>query len=669
MICAIGRRFGTFGLVLVGALVLLHGCGDSGTKSDDGSVGNCGNGVVEGAEECDDGVNNSDTEPNACRTNCLNPDCGDGVADTGEDCDEQDLQYTLCEDLGFTGGTLACSTACTFDTSGCGRCGNGTIEADEECDSTDMGGETCQSQTSYQHGDLACDANCSFDTGPCHTCGNGQIEGPEPCDDGNTSSTDGCSADCLSDETCGNGYTDTAMGEACDDGVNNSDVTPDACRTDCSLPECGDNVVDPGYGEDCEGADLGGQTCAGLGQGFTGGTLACTAGCAFNTSGCTTCGDGTCEVGELAADCPADCAALAISGGMEHTCALLADGTMRCWGGNSDGQLGDGTNSDSLAPVQVVGLSDIVAISAGAGHTCAVGSNGTAWCWGSNGAGRLGDGTTTSRNQPTPVQGITTAVDIGAGLNHSCAALTDGTARCWGRNSYGQLGNNTYNNNSYVPVVVSGLTNATAISCSGEGYFSCALKNDGTVWCWGYNYHGELGDGQSHQDCGFGTDCSPVPVQVSGLTTAVSVSVGEWHACAALGNNTARCWGGGTTGQLGNGGTSDSNVPVMVAGLSTVADVSAGGFGHSCALLTDGSARCWGQNNSGQLGNGTNNQSSTPVDVWQFTGGAGISANFFNSTCAVLGNGTAWCWGRNNDGQLGTGNTTNSNVPVQVVGI
>jgi alpha-tubulin suppressor-like RCC1 family protein/lysophospholipase L1-like esterase len=346
--------------------------------------------------------------------------------------------------------------------------------------------------------------------------------------------------------------------------------------------------------------------------------------------------------------------AVAISGGGTHSCALLGDGTARCWGDNNWGQLGDGTTTSRSTPVAVSGLTGAVAISAGAYHTCALLGDGTARCWGGNYRGQLGDGTTAYRSTPVAVSGLTGAVAISAGWDHSCAVLGNGTAWCWGWNGTGQLGDGAAADRS-TPVAVSGLTGAVAISAGWE--HSCAVLGNGTARCWGDNDWGQLGDGT--------TADRSTPVAVSGLTGAVAISARGNHSCALLGDDTARCWGRNDWGQLGDGTTADRSTPVAVSGLTGAVAISAGG-NHSCALLGDDTAWCWGTNHYGQLGDGTTTNRSTPVAVSGLTGAVAISAGWDHS-CAVLGNGTAWCWGANYYGQLGDGTTTNRSTPVAVV--
>jgi alpha-tubulin suppressor-like RCC1 family protein len=361
----------------------------------------------------------------------------------------------------------------------------------------------------------------------------------------------------------------------------------------------------------------------------------------------------------------------AIDAGSSHSCAVLGNGTVKCWGSNNFGQLGNGGTTDSHTPVLVTGLGNVVAVEASNGsHTCALLSNGTVKCWGHNSFGELGNGTTTNAPTSTPVSvsGLTGAVAISVGGEFSCAALANGTAKCWGLNSSGQLGNNSLVDSS-TPVVVGGTTtplaNVVAVS-AGNGAHACAALSNGTAKCWGRNDEGQLGNGTLVD--------SSTPLAVSGgLTGVVAISAGGIHSCAMLSNGTAKCWGRNAEGQLGsgNGNFTDSKVPVIVSGLTNAVAISAGGF-HTCVLVANGVPKCWGYNGNGGLGNnGATGNSPIPVNVSGITGlnsGVPISAGDQDG-CAVLGNGTARCWGRNNFGQLGNGTTTNAPTPVLVSGL
>jgi alpha-tubulin suppressor-like RCC1 family protein len=382
--------------------------------------------------------------------------------------------------------------------------------------------------------------------------------------------------------------------------------------------------------------------------------------------------------------------ATAISAGSAHTCAVLHDTTARCWGSNVNGRLGDGTNTPSSVPVTVVNtsagttLSGITHISAGGNHTCAVLADSTARCWGTNDRGRLGDGTTTNRSVPvtvvntgagTTLSGVT---HISAGNSHTCAVLADSTARCWGSNGNGELGDGTTNNRS-VPVAVTtsaGTTLSGVTHISAGSSHTCAVLADSTARCWGSNGDGRLGDGTNNNDRHV-----PVTVVNTGAGTTLSgithISAGGGHTCAVLADSTARCWGSGSYGRLGDGTTTNRSVPVAVTtsagtALSGVTHISAGAE-YTCAVLNGGTAHCWGANWSGQLGDSTTTDRLIPVAVTTSAGTALSEATHISAggeyACGVLVDMTARCWGWNGSGHLGDGTTTQREIPVAVLNI
>jgi len=473
----------------------------------------------------------------------------------------------------------------------------------------------------FYTGALLCDGDCNFDESGCaEFCGDGIVQpGHEQCDGTNH---DG--EDC---ESLGYHPGELACSAGCEFAVSGCDG------------RCGDGVIQSTW-EDCDGVNLAGLTCGLRGYLFRG-TLYCDAGCGF---------DGCVEVGDITA-------------GDRFSCAVLRDGTARCWGTNGSGRLGDGTNTQRNTPVAVSGLTGVVSLSAGKEHACAVLSNGTAKCWGDNWRGQLGDGTIINRSIPVTVSGLTGVVGIAAGGEHTCAVLSNGTARCWGRNQRGQLSDGCATNQCSTPVTVSGLTGVVGITAGNE--HTCAVLSDGTARCWGFNMAGQLGDGTTLQRTS--------PVVVSSLSGALGISAGDAHTCARLGDGTARCWGSNGNGRLGTGNTTSSLTPVQVVNLTGAETISAGSE-HTCAVLTNGTARCWGKNADGRLGDGTTTDKlspaavNTPKPVSGIAAGRGIYTS--GHSCALVDQGrNLQCWGENSFGQLGDNTTTNRLDPTLVVAL
>ena len=370
-----------------------------------------------------------------------------------------------------------------------------------------------------------------------------------------------------------------------------------------------------------------------------------------------------------------------MSSGNAHTCALKNDGGVLCWGYGREGQLGDDTTYSSGPygvdhPVVVIDgdgsnipLSGISQISSGSFHACALKNDGGVLCWGSGGDGQLGNGNMASVNYPVKLQGLiplANAVAIEVGDSHACAQKDSGEVLCWGSNNHGQLGNDGTSNSDYPSIVIDGDGSNTplfGISQISLGVsYTCALKNDGGVLCWGAGSSGQLGNGNINS--------SGYPIVVidgSGISLSgiSQISSGRSHACALKSDGRVLCWGAGGSGRLGNGTTSSSYHPIFVVDgdgnsthLSDIVQITGGEY-HTCALTNNGGVLCWGSGNSGQLGNGTTSSSYHPVVVIDGDGSSTptsgisqISAGSFH-TCALKDDGKVLCWGTEVSGRLG----------------
>ena len=401
------------------------------------------------------------------------------------------------------------------------------------------------------------------------------------------------------------------------------------------------------------------------------------------------CDPSICGVGLLDGEAVVAAAKSRIKGGLYHTVASKADGTVWAWGYNGNGQLGGGTvGAVVTAPVKLAGLADAVGASAGGYHSLTTQRDGTVRAWGYNGNGRLGDGTTTEKNAPVLVSGLTNVIEVVAGDAHNLALKADGTVWAWGYNFFGQLGAGSFDyTDRTIPVQVPGLTNVVAIAAGGKG--SMALKNDGTVWVWGsykLNMKGAIPISDADWNA---TGGASGPYPVPGLTNVVTISAGGDSAtgvnadvCLALtADEQLYAWGSNDWGELGQGtaGSSTSkSLPTLVSALAgkTILNMATSGY-HVVALTNDSQQWAWGLGSSGQLGNGMSGtlpgqtvlyHSKVPIasatgllNVLDLTVGVG-------HTVALNADLTYSSWGGNNGGQLGNDSTTLKSNPVTILG-
>jgi alpha-tubulin suppressor-like RCC1 family protein len=331
--------------------------------------------------------------------------------------------------------------------------------------------------------------------------------------------------------------------------------------------------------------------------------------CALGADGYAYCWgvDPVVRSGALPLPIPSDVRFTSLATGYRFSCALTGAGAAYCWGANESGQLGNASNADAPAPVAVAGGLVFASLAAGGHHACGLTTAGAAWCWGRDSSGQHGDGSTVTSAVPVPVTGARTFVALSAGANHTCAiAAGAGTLYCWGDNSLGQLGDSTITPRAF-PVPVAG----SVVRVSAGYFHTCAIKVGGAAWCWGAGGSGQLGTGTT-------TD-QRAPAAVAGSHTFASISAGLIHTCAVDAGGAAWCWGVNAWGQLGVPGPFNMTPitsPVAVsgafafssisAGLYTYSDesINAGTAAHTCGVTVGDLTYCWGVNNVGQVGTG-----------------------------------------------------------------
>jgi alpha-tubulin suppressor-like RCC1 family protein len=364
-----------------------------------------------------------------------------------------------------------------------------------------------------------------------------------------------------------------------------------------------------------------------------------------------------------------------VATGSGHSCVINAEGTVSCWGMGAD--LGNGAPGGSLLPVTVSGIPggagpSAVSLSAGGSHTCALLSDGSVVCWGANSNGQLGDGTTDRALVPVAAQGVSNAASVGTGPLHTCAVLGDGTAKCWGDNRRGALGRGFLSGAEPVPAQV--MVDAStplggAVTASGSILHTCAITSGGAVKCWGSDAWGELGYGGPSQvrpfaDTGAATTPGPIGLAAGGLVSGTT--------CALFPSGSAECWGYGESGQIGDGTGRSSSLPRTVRSLAGAVGGTLGAE-HVCAMMSAGAVQCWGKALVGQVGDDQIANRWAPDGVYGLSTAIAVgSGPGSNHSCAVLRDRTVWCWGYAHQGQLGDlvfGPGQYEKVPTQVMGL
>jgi Regulator of chromosome condensation (RCC1) repeat len=643
------------------------------------SYGWCGDSDIEAGKEVCDSTNLNEESCEtlgyhggtlACRDSCefnitgcqIVGSCGDAsIQPSFETCDGSDLNSMDCLDFGYYGGVLNCSDSCQFDYTQCsgGICGDDNVaEGDEDCDGINLNEEDCLS-LGYHGGNLSCNSDCSFNLSSCTTFGS--------CGDGNIQSTyEECDGISLNSQDC-NSF----------DYYGGSLACSESCEfdyTSCiSVGICGDNILQSSFGEECDLTQLNSKSC--ISENYYGGVLGCDGSCNLDYTDCSTfgiCGDNSIQsiYGEKC-----DGSSLGYS---SDSCSTWA------WSGTT-------FSCDSSCALDLSLCLKADKISLGKDSTIAIDSQGQWYWWGSGSTtienGDLSAGVqlidiasnpendsfvaldssgqplSSSNNFDSPSlidnSGGAVFTSIVMGRNHSCALDDTGKAWCWGSSDY--LGG--FAGNSDEPVLVTMPLGRTFISISAAFEYTCAIDDLGGGWCWGKNSQGQFGDGT--------TDNSITPVQVLLASGSfISISAGDRFTCGVDNSGDGWCWGQNDFGNLGDNTNDDSLIPVPVSmplgiKFSSIV-VSTGGF--TCAIDESNNGWCWGDGALGVLGNGEVTDYQIPVEM-VMPENTRFSKIFLGEThgCAISELGKPFCWGSNNSRKLGNGTLLNSNIPIAVM--
>lgn len=354
---------------------------------------------------------------------------------------------------------------------------------------------------------------------------------------------------------------------------------------------------------------------------------------------------------------------VSVSAGRGHTCAITTTARVYCWGANDHGQLGNNSTDPSSVPVQLSSTERFVVVSAGTAYTCGVTDTGTGYCWGDNSMMELGNANAGKVSLvPVRVAGIEQLSGISTSdMAQSCALKSDGTPYCWGYNRFGAVGNGSTADERTAITVIGGLRFLQLDA----GYMrTCGISDVGAAYCWGRGGTAQLGNASFEFEMCTNRPCATSPVPVQGNLSFAMISTGATHTCGVSTNWEAYCWGWNEHGQLGTGSQDSSMIPEHVAGVQRFASISVASR-HSCAVTPESEAYCWGENVDGALGNSSTINSSIPVAVAGGHKFEEVSAGHSHS-CGLSSEGAAYCWGNNAMGQLGNGDWVGTAIPTPV---
>jgi len=603
-----------------------------GEAADSGASGEGGSGVV--VPECSCGAHAS----------CVSFDSSVCACDSGYEGDGQ---------------TCAAIDACATNHGGCDSHG--------DCVVTGPGTNGCACQVGYAGDGRTCAVivTCGTNHGGCDSHADCVAAGP---------GTNGCACQV---GYAGDGRTCAAI-DACATNHGGCDSHADCTKTGPGTSTCACKTGYSGDGKTCAPIDqcalnLGGcdthANCLSTGPG----TNSCTCKPGYSGTGKVCAAVNTCQTNNGGCNAALPCISTGagtnscltvtqITTGDAFTCARMSNGTLRCWGFNQFGQLGNNglpgptpPGPNQFASPQLVRdsnampLKNVNSASGGSFFTCSVLSGGQVVCWGANDSGALGDGTT--KQNFYPVTAIASgSVAVSAGYIHTCAVSATDVIRCWGGNPYGQLGTGGTADSLFPTTVIA----SGGVSVSAGSFDTCAVLSGGVLKCWGNNTWGQIGDG---------TQIDRSSPSVTSLTGVQSVAVGSGHACALYGSGQVACWGRNDAGQVGNGTTTQQLLPVNIiasGALGVAVNTNDYAPGHSCAVFVTGSVKCWGSNGFGQLGDGTTTDRSTPVLA--IASGAVAVACGTRHSCALLQDGSLRCWGDNQYGATAGASTATSVV-------